>query len=81
MEAKTYCCKTDAVEIIGPAQKLFPKSRPLPTPQASDWRTKRTSKSWRGKKGINASLGNPEFWEQHADEIEQARAKINYEGH
>ena len=53
----------------------------LPTPQATDFRTKRTSKSWKEKGATNASLGNPEFWEAHANEIAQARARINCEEH
>jgi len=50
----------------------------LPTPQSSDWRTKRTSKSWKKHGSTNRSLANDELWEQHADEIEQARAKIKF---
>jgi hypothetical protein len=33
----------------------------LPTPQSSDYITKRTSKSWRAKGGVNFSLANPEI--------------------
>jgi len=38
------------------------KMRLLPTPQASDWRTKRTSKSWKAKNATNWTWGNPDIW-------------------
>ena len=36
-------------------------SEKLPTPQATDYRDKPTSNSWKTKGGINFSLGNPEL--------------------
>jgi hypothetical protein len=33
----------------------------LPTPQSSDYITKKTSKSWKAKGGVNFSLANPEI--------------------
>ncbi len=33
----------------------------IPTPQATDYRDKTTSKSWQLKGGVNFSLGNPEI--------------------
>jgi hypothetical protein len=33
----------------------------LPTPQATDYRDKSTSKSWESKGGVNFSLGNPQI--------------------
>jgi hypothetical protein len=33
----------------------------IPTPQATDYRDKSTSKSWESKGGVNFSLGNPQI--------------------
>ena len=39
----------------------FGLSEKLPTPQASDYITKKTSASWKAKGGVNFSLSNPEI--------------------
>jgi hypothetical protein len=54
----------------------FGLSEKLPTPQASDYRDKPTSKSWKAKGGVNFSLANPEIqakWPTPVKSDSQAR--------
>jgi hypothetical protein len=43
---------------------LRKKMEKLPTPQATDHRSKPTSASWKAKGGVNFSLANPEIQEK-----------------